>query len=269
MILSIPLRVRSSPPEGILDPNLPPCPVCGAPAYRGYSFRLQTEISHNCDCAYQHWDRYSRALRQSHRKYWAPRYLAEDLNPYPLYSTYLERKLLAYPGFEEVVSALTQYSGVGTLFLHGPAGSGKTFLAIRLARRLTRDGRYVRFLAANDWARRLREGVSREGSPVLPYPCETLLLDDLSRIYLSPFIVEHLAGLIEESYTQATGLIITSNLDPEALAPRLGDAGEAVSSRLKAGLVLRLAPGADLRHTETPAFKPEEEQRLSPIHDNI
>ena len=53
MKLDMGLVKLGRPPEH--DLGLPGCPLCGAPAYKGYRFTRPSEIEHDFDCAYARW----------------------------------------------------------------------------------------------------------------------------------------------------------------------------------------------------------------------
>jgi hypothetical protein len=69
------LKGRASPPAH--DPDLPPCPLCGAPAFRGGDFRAPHRIEHDCDCVYREPEAYGKALFALWPRWWWPRAFRE------------------------------------------------------------------------------------------------------------------------------------------------------------------------------------------------
>jgi hypothetical protein len=69
------LKGRASPPAH--DPELPPCPLCGAPAFRGGDFRAPHRIEHDCDCIYREPEAYGKALFALWPRWWWPRAFRE------------------------------------------------------------------------------------------------------------------------------------------------------------------------------------------------
>lgn len=233
---------RIEPRKAEHDPTLPSCPLCGAPALKGKGFRHPADIEHDCDCIYLRPEEYGAAMLRAWRLYTAPRLLLQDLSDYPRYREYLERPVDGHAGNRLALEAARAYTG-GLLYLHGPSGTGKTHLALRLAWRLAQEGRFIRFRTELDLLKEEREAAASGEDP--PF-YERLVLDDLGKGRITPFTAERLYALVEGASVGRFDLIATSNFSPEELASRLGEVGEAVLSRLRAGRVVALE-GRDLR----------------------
>lgn len=95
-----------------------------------------------------------------------------------------------------------------------------------------------------DYLRRTLVSVDGEArEPELP---THVILDDLGKARLTPFVLEQLYSLIDRASTGGASLIVTSNLSPDRLAARLGDWGDAVLSRVVALRVVEVK-GSDHR----------------------
>jgi DNA replication protein DnaC len=231
--------------EVLTNPDLPPCPLCGALAFQGYGFRSPSEIEHDCNCQFQQPQDYLQGIHRAWRGYNAPKLLLADLENYPHYQEYLGRSLIVHQGNLAAISAGKKYRQ-GLLYLWGPPGVGKTHLALRLAAELVRKGRFVRFRSELDLLAEEREAATSEETVLPSY--ERLVLDDWGKSRLTPFTTERLYALIEGASAGRFDLIITSNYTPEASTTRLGEVGEAVVSRIRGGLVVQIE-GPDRRST--------------------
>jgi DNA replication protein len=175
------LKGRANPPAH--DPELPPCPLCGAPAFRGGDFRAPHRIEHDCDCIYREPEAYGKALFALWPRWWWPRAFREGLPPQ--YQAYLER---SWEGPRAVLEALEAWYEKGkVLYIHGPPGTGKTHLAVRLGYRLAQEGKRTLFLGESAFYARARREALEEGAVRLLDQVDALVLDDLGKARLTPF----------------------------------------------------------------------------------
>uniref|UniRef100_A0A7C5RDQ6 Cell division protein ZapE n=1 Tax=Thermus caliditerrae TaxID=1330700 RepID=A0A7C5RDQ6_9DEIN len=224
------------------DPELPPCPLCGAPALKGYGFATPFDIAHDCDCVRDREEEYLRALRQLYREYRRPKEYAESLPPG--YRPYLEREFLHPRGWPER-QALESFleRAAGSLYLHGPPGTGKTLLAVRLGLALARKGKRVLFLSEADLYRRARREELGE-APKLGEVTDALVLDDLGKAKPTGFAAMVLYEVFEAAWRGDMALVVTSNLAPKEAFARMGmDPGPLLS---RVGQVVTV-PGRDGR----------------------
>lgn len=115
------------------------------------------------------------------------------------------------------------------LFLHGPTGTGKTRLAISLARACDVSARYARVPAL---MRQIKDGFnSDEGFPIQPFvDVPLLILDDIGAEKPTAFTMQTVETLYTERLDAGRNTIFTSNLPITArrgertLADQLDDA---------------------------------------------
>jgi DNA replication protein DnaC len=232
MKLDMVLPKLGKPPEH--DLGLPGCPLCGAPAYKGYRFTRPDEIEHDCDCAYARWPEYYAALEKAWRRYHFPKVYRETLPEG--YREFLERPFLG-AGNEEAVRAVEAWiEKGGLLYLHGPTGAGKTHLAVRAGLRRAERGHRVLFKTEIDFLDEVRRG-ALEGEGAFE-PKGDLVLDGLGTGRTTPLALEALFSLFERARMGQVALLATGTLPPEELAKRFGEGAEAVAARLEGRAVL-------------------------------
>jgi len=139
------------------------------------------------------------------------------------------------------------------LFLHGPPGSGKTWLAVSILARVFDGGvllpREVKFIGERAYLEHVRAsfgtpGVDRCLSSSHPRRARLLLLDDLGAGRGTDWVRDEVAALIEARHAAQLPTVFTSNLALDSIA-RMIDS--RVASRLgEAGQVWEF-PGKDLR----------------------
>lgn len=134
-----------------------------------------------------------------------------------------------------------------SLFLHGPAGTGKTHLAAAIVRLLLMANIDARFFEMAEIYRRIRSSFNSEvpEESVINSLVEThwLVLDDFAAGNLSDFERRYALELIDRRICRQKRTIITSNLDLEEIRDRMD---ERISSRLSSFADIKLA-GKDRR----------------------
>lgn len=134
------------------------------------------------------------------------------------------------------------------VLLSGPVGVGKTHLAAAVTlERLKREAvRWVSVPALIARASAAFDSDERKAALEDLTGTATVVLDDLDKVKPSEWALAQLFVAIDTRITEGAGLLVTTNLAPAELAPRLG---EAIASRLAGHCVMRTLDGNDRRLT--------------------
>lgn len=133
------------------------------------------------------------------------------------------------------------------LYVYGPFGTGKTYLAAAIANAVLDSGRWVKFLRVVDMPRNDQDAVdelANEGWPLV-------VLDDIGAPKSTPRLVECIYNIVDGRLWHGAPLVITSNYRLNALEQKLdeagGDAGGRVVSRICEACELVCLGGPDRR----------------------
>jgi DNA replication protein DnaC len=131
----------------------------------------------------------------------------------------------------------------GFLALFGSKGIGKTHLAVAAGKSICLREIYCRYITAVDLAKWLRKASSSrseynpdgvvDGLADVPI----LVLDDLGKERPTEFVQEHLFRLFDCRWANRMATLIISNLGPEDMNARLG---EAMVDRITAGKIITI-----------------------------
>jgi DNA replication protein DnaC len=140
----------------------------------------------------------------------------------------------------------------GSLFIYGPVGSGKTGLAIGIAREII-EQTYADNHGDQDWYSEIefanvralletqRERFARGESKNIEHLLETsetaVILDDLGAERPTEFALETISLIVERRHANNGTTIVTSNYAPSALAHRLGHEDPVVGQRIVSRLL--------------------------------
>jgi DNA replication protein DnaC len=133
------------------------------------------------------------------------------------------------PGLRDVISHIRCYAKrpEGWLTLLGPYGSGKTHLAAAIAHEAHARGEPVLFTVVPDLLDHLRATFGPQSTVgyderfELVRTVSLLILDDLGTESATPWAREKLYQLMNHRYNYRLATIITTNLKPEAIEPRI------------------------------------------------
>lgn len=228
--------------------DLPACPLCEAPAVEFHKYIRWDDLSHDCNCIVEQPDAYLAALVALWRQRGV---LPNYLGTLPArYRDYTSATITPTPENQAVIAALKD-GLTRNLYLHGPAGTGKTHLSVAGARRLAEKGKTARFWGMAALIQALRDSVAEGASRPELHHWDVLVLDDIDKIRPTPFVYETLYALIEDRWANNKITIFTAQHDPDAAAVILTPDGnelaaDPLASRMASGHVFKVA-GQDRR----------------------
>jgi chromosomal replication initiator protein len=147
--------------------------------------------------------------------------------------------LLAAQRVAECVSSRRQRREANPLFLHGPAGTGKTHLAAALADRVLRQcpDLICTLLPAAEFAERIRNAQDNQPQDVAPdWQGDLLVVEDVQ--HLPAWAAEALIGVLDHRTGHRQQTVLTATAGPGQLT----HLPVRLTSRLAAGLVVGLEP---------------------------
>lgn len=180
-----------------------------------------------------------------------------------------ESALLAVGDLAENIRNGRPQRSPNPLFLHGPAGTGKSHLALSLAKELAGSSELtIQVLSASDMRKpaapepTTKKLATNEAPPIPPtlvddsQECDLLILEDLQ--YLPLAASETLVQIIDHRHAHQRPMLFTAATGPRHLAHRGVRFPARLTSRLAAGLVIALEP---LKTTSRQRFLEEMAQR--------
>jgi DNA replication protein DnaC len=136
------------------------------------------------------------------------------------------------------------------LWLYGPVGTGKTSLAMLVSRAALDAGRTVAIYSLPRLLAEIRttfdEGSQHSYTDLLDRltGVDLLHIDDVGAEKTSPWVLEQLYAMINARYEEERSVVITTNLERDALAEQIN---ERTVSRLEEMCEVLPVVGADLR----------------------
>lgn len=177
--------------------------------------------------------------------------LFNDLLP-KRYRAYTFESLRVHDGNKAAVTAGKELTVGENLFIHGPAGNGKTHVAVATGWRLVNAGHSVEFYGVVDLFNKIRNSFSHPNSeqhrPNLAAP-DVLILDDLGKVKPTDFVFQEIYAALESRWANEKTTIFTANHRASEAAAQLSPDGEgagAILSRMASGRVVSVT-GQDER----------------------
>lgn len=134
-----------------------------------------------------------------------------------------------------------------SLLLQGATGTGKTHLALAIARTVTEQGYGVVYGSMQPLLRRMESehfGRAEGDSTAQLTACDLLVLDDLGMEFDSPFYRACIYTLINDRLLSGRPTVISTNLGFGAIKERYG---EQIASRILGGFQPLMCTGRDIR----------------------
>lgn len=168
------------------------------------------------------------------------------------YVSYKRENLRVHAGNKTAVETAEALQPGENLFIHGPAGNGKTHLAVATGFRMLTLGQSVRFYGVVDLFNQIRASFSKqhpeEHRPNLLAP-DVLILDDLGKVKPTEFVFQEFYAALEARWANEKTTIFTANHRASVAAAQLSVDAEgagAILSRMASGHVVAVA-GKDER----------------------
>lgn len=160
------------------------------------------------------------------------------------YRRYTFDTLRRHPGNAAAIDAAKALQPGQNLYLWGPAGNGKTHLAIATGHHLAEAGHTVAFHGIAALFAQIRASFAPDGPPRpnLHHP-DILILDDLGKIKPTEFVYETFYATLETRWSQEKTTIFTANHRPLDAANQLApdpESAAAILSRMASGTVTEI-----------------------------
>jgi DNA replication protein DnaC len=168
------------------------------------------------------------------------------------YRRYTLDTIRVHDGNRAAVNAARDLQPGQNLYLHGPAGNGKTHLAIATGRHLAEKGHRVAFHGVVALFARIRSSFAPDGPPRpnLEHP-DILILDDLGKVKPTEWVFQEFYATLEHRWSNEKTTIFTANHRPLDAANQLApdpQSAAAILSRMASGAVIEVK-GPDQRIT--------------------
>jgi DNA replication protein DnaC len=208
----------------ILDENL--ADLVGEPAWRGIAWAMPGE---------EHVDQWELGRREQNVKnlHWQ---LPQR------YRDYTFDTLREQAGNRKALEACREFSPGKNLYIHGPAGNGKTHLAVATGLSLV-GALTVQFWGVAKLFSTLRlAAIGEEARPDLYRP-DVLILDDLGKVKATEFVFQEFYAVLEQRWAEQQTTIFTANHKPSESASQLApdpQSAAAILSRMASGVVIEV-----------------------------
>lgn len=170
----------------------------------------------------------------------------------PVYRRYRLDTLRIHQGNRAAFDAAQALEPTRNLFLHGPAGTGKTHLAVATGRRFAEEGLSVRCHGVVELIHQTRQSFSGTGAAPDLHSPQVLILDDFGKLKATEWAYELLYAALEHRWSHELCTIVTANHKASDAAERASpdaESSRALLSRLISGITAEVT-GHDERMGE-------------------
>lgn len=219
----------------LLDPNL--ADYLGQPAWLGIAW-IPKDRNDPYHRDRQRWNEEFVAEQQA-------RLTADFTNRLPTrYRKYTLATLKRHAGNGPAIDAAESLEPGQNLYVWGPAGNGKTHLAVATGRRQAETGKRVAFHGVVALFAQIRASFAPDGPPRpnLEHP-DILILDDLGKVKPTEFVYQEFYAALEARWANEKTTIFTANHRPSDAARHLSPDAEsaaAILSRMASGAVIEV-----------------------------
>jgi DNA replication protein DnaC len=147
------------------------------------------------------------------------------------------------------------------IWLWGEVGSGKTALAMLVSKRTLAAGHSVAIYSLPKLLARIRATYERDlgGDSYTAFferltSVDLLHIDDLGAEKRSDWVLEQLYAIVNERYEAKRSIVVTTNLDEDALSEQIGRRTVSRLIEICGPPVMVDASGTDLRYTRAPEY---------------
>lgn len=256
LVKSSAASVSAGPVLGADGLALPPCPVCGKPAYAG-QYTNPFDIAHDCNCCIDRSFQYDSLLVSTYNKSRAEHLFLKSPSLPDFYREHFYRAALRGKPENQKVSAYLRscdWMLRENLFLYGPAGTGKSMLAVSVARHMASQGKTAKYWNMVALLDAIKDSIEEARRRPYLEGYDVLVLDDVDKLRATEYAYERLYSILEQRWSSGKVTIFTAQFNPGEAALLLTPgnreervrAADPLASRMGCGSVFEIG-GRDQR----------------------